>query len=86
MSIAAAGIFYGMYKSVEVSNPTHKADIACWGANSCKGRTACSTAHNSCTGMNSCKGKGFIYLSKKECEKRGGQPLGDSEGDPNNST
>lgn len=40
MSVAAAGIFYGLYKSVEVYTPEAKeGDITCWGINGCKGTT-----------------------------------------------
>ncbi len=83
LSVAAAGAFYGMYKSVEIYGPKAElGDIACYGANSCKGTSACSTADNACTGQNSCKGKGWINLSATECKVRGGQPLKGSPGDP----
>jgi len=83
LSVAAAGAFYGMYKSVEIYAPKAEiGDIACYGVNSCKGATACSTADNACTGQNSCKGKGWINLSVSECKSRGGQPLKGSPGDP----
>lgn len=56
ISVAAAAAFYGLYKSVEVMTPkAETGDIACWGINSCKGRSACATAHNACTGQNACR-------------------------------
>ena len=83
LSVLAAGAFYGIYKSVEIYGPKAEAgDIACYGANSCKGTTACSTSDNACTGQNSCKGKGWINLSATDCKARGGQPLKGSPGDP----
>ena len=83
MSIAAAGIFYGLYKSVEVYAPkAEEGDIACWGINQCKGTTACGTAYNACTGQNKCRGKGYIYVPEKECFAKGGELLEGSEGDP----
>jgi len=83
LGAAAAVAFYGMYKSVDVFVQTAEAgEIACWGANSCKGTTACTTAFNACTGMNACKGRGYIYLPSDECDERGGVPLTGSEGDP----
>lgn len=83
LSVAAAGAFYGMYKSVEIYAPKAEVgDIACYGVNSCKGTSACSTADNACTGQNSCKGKGWINLPATECKSRGGQPLKGSPGDP----
>ena len=45
----------------------------CWGVNSCKGKTACATAHNSCAGKNACKGKGWMKMSKEDCEKQHGK-------------
>jgi len=83
LAVAAAGAFYGLYKSVEGFAPkTEAGDIACYGINSCKGTTACSTASNACTGMNACKGKGYLYLPARECALKGGVPLEQSEGDP----
>ena len=37
-------------------------DGHCMGANACKGKSACK-------GQNACKGKGFVEMSKAECEK-----------------
>ncbi len=74
-----------MYKSVDIYGPKAQVgDIACYGINSCKGKTACSTVNNSCTGMNSCKGKGWLNVSASECKNRGGQPLKGSPADPMN--
>ncbi len=42
--------------------------IKCEGVNECKGQSACATDHSSCTGHNSCKGKGWIKLTKAECD------------------
>ncbi len=44
------------------------AKIKCEGVNSCKGTSACATAHNSCQGQNKCKGQGFLQLSKMDCD------------------
>ncbi len=83
LSIAAAGVFYGMYKSVDAFvSKAEEGEIACWGINACKGTTACSTAFNACTSQNACKGRGYIYVPKKECYAKGGVPLKGSEGDP----
>lgn len=86
LGVAAAGAFYGMYKSVDVLVPQAEAsDVACWGINSCKGTTACTTALNACTAQNECKGKGYAYVPEKECYARGGELLERSPGDPANS-
>ncbi len=45
-----------------------EAKVHCTGVNSCKGLSACKSASNSCKGMNSCKGKGFLEMTKKECD------------------
>jgi len=87
LSMAAAAVFYGMYKSVDTFAPKAEAGtIACYGINACKGKTACATAYNGCPGQNSCKGKGFLNVSTRECATRGGQPLKGSPADPANRT
>ncbi len=84
VSIAAAGVFYGLSKSVERFAPqAEEGQIACWGINSCKGTTACATAFNACAGQNDCRGRGYLYVTAQECEAKGGVPLAGSEGDPN---
>jgi len=83
LSIAAAGAFYALYKSVDAFVPEAKAEeIACWGINSCKGKSACTTAFNSCTGQNQCKGRGWAYATERQCYAQGGEPLKGSEADP----
>lgn len=51
------------------------ATIKCAGINSCKGKTACSSATNECKGKNSCKGKGFLKVSKEDCVTKKGTEL-----------
>jgi|688.fasta_scaffold2248460_1 hypothetical protein len=47
--------------------------VKCYGANSCKGKSACKTAHNACKGQNSCKGKGYTTVdSAKQCKAEHG--------------
>jgi hypothetical protein len=41
----------------------------CMGANACKGQSACKTATNACKGQNACKGKGYLEMTKAECDK-----------------
>lgn len=87
LSVAAAAAFYGMYKTVDTLAPKSEGqDIACFGINSCKGQSACTTAWNSCTHQNSCKGKGFLYASVKACALKGGEPLDQSPADPRKGT
>ena len=83
IAVAAAGAFYALYKSVEAVKPQGETgDIACWGINSCKGQSACTTVYNACTGQNTCKGRGYLNVSSAECKAKGGRPLAGSEGDP----
>ncbi len=42
--------------------------VKCEGVNSCKGQSACKSANNACKGQNSCKGKGFMEMTKAECD------------------
>ncbi|MBX7230960.1 MAG: hypothetical protein K1X29_02640 [Bdellovibrionales bacterium] len=44
----------------------------CHGVNSCKGTGECGGAGHSCAGKNSCKGQGWVKLSKKDCDTKGG--------------
>lgn len=44
----------------------------CHGINSCKGTGACHGAGNTCAGSNSCKGKGWLRMSKTDCDAKGG--------------
>jgi uncharacterized membrane protein len=43
----------------------------CIGANACRGKSDCSTGKSACGGAtpNSCKGKGFLLLTKAECDR-----------------
>jgi uncharacterized membrane protein len=43
----------------------------CIGANACRGKSDCSTGQTACGGAvsNSCKGKGFLLLTKAQCDK-----------------
>ena len=41
----------------------------CMGANACKGKGACKGASNACKGQNACKGKGYLEMTKADCEK-----------------
>lgn len=49
-----------------------EAKVHCYGVNTCKGTSACKTAHNECKGQNGCKGQGFKELTAKQCTAAGG--------------
>jgi hypothetical protein len=62
----AAAMFFGS-AIVDVAAAADST-IHCTGVNSCKGQSACKSASNSCKGQNSCKGKGFLEMSKADCD------------------
>ncbi len=66
LATAAAGLF--ATAAISTVSAAEQAKVHCDGVNSCKGQTACQTANNACKGQNSCKGKGWLYLSKAECD------------------
>ncbi len=63
---AAAGL---MFSTAAISTASaDEAKVHCSGVNSCKGQSACKSANNACKGQNSCKGKGFVEMSKADCD------------------
>ncbi len=83
LATAAAGAFFALYKTVDTIVPSAQAgDIACYGSNSCKGQSSCTTAFNACNGQNECKGQGISFLPEKQCYAQGGVPLKGSDADP----
>ncbi len=68
LAITAATMFAISPMAAHASSHSGK----CMGANSCKGHSSCKTATSSCKGLNSCKGKGFLEMSKTECDAAGG--------------
>lgn len=48
--------------------------VHCLGVHECKGKSDCHIAGgHACAGQNECKGKGWIALTRAECEQRGGK-------------
>ncbi len=70
LATAAAGLFAtaGIAPSMADEKAGGEAKVHCDGVNACKGKSACQTAHSACKGQNSCKGKGWLYMSKAECD------------------
>jgi hypothetical protein len=66
MAAAAAMLFTSV--AATTANAADEAKVKCEGVNTCKGHSACSTATNACQGQNSCKGKGYLLMSKAECD------------------
>jgi hypothetical protein len=47
--------------------------VRCYGVNECSGQTACDVAGKwDCAGNNDCKGKGWLKISKADCDTKGG--------------
>jgi hypothetical protein len=47
--------------------------VRCYGVNECSGQTACDVAGKwDCAGNNDCKGKGWIHITKADCDDQGG--------------
>ena len=63
---AAALLIAGTALSAPMQLAADDAKGHCMGANACKG--ACKTASNACKGQNACKGKGFMEMTKAECD------------------
>ena len=69
VATAAAGLFLaGLAGAAHAEEPSGEAKIKCEGVNSCKGHSDCKSAHNDCKGKNGCAGKGFMMMSKAECD------------------
>jgi len=65
LAATAAVMFSGVALAADQAAP---ATVKCQGVNSCKGQSACKSANNACKGQNSCKGKGFVEMSKADCD------------------
>jgi uncharacterized membrane protein len=71
LATAAAMLFGTALTTAASAADESKADTAkihCTGVNSCKGQSACKSANNACKGQNSCKGKGFLEMTKADCD------------------
>lgn len=77
VATAVAGLFFANGALADHHEAGSKdADVKCQGVNECKGTSACGVpGGHDCHGQNECKGKGWIKLSKEECEKKGGTVL-----------
>jgi uncharacterized membrane protein len=67
VATAAAALFVGGLAATAHAEE-HEAKIKCEGVNSCKGHGDCKSAQNSCKGQNGCGGKGFLMMTKAECD------------------
>jgi len=72
LSAAAALAFVTAPVTSSIAQADWHHKKACYGVNSCKGKSMCKTASSACKGKNDCKGKGMMKMSEKECKKKGG--------------
>lgn len=56
--------------------------VKCFGINSCKGESVCAVnkpelgIEHACNGENDCQGKGWIKVTRSDCEAQSGEVLG----------
>jgi hypothetical protein len=63
--------------------PDPNAKQRCYGVNECSGQTACDVAGKwDCAGNNDCCGKGWLHLTRAECDAKGGSDDVASLADP----
>ncbi len=67
-SAAAAMFVAGLAGAAHAAETGADAKIKCEGVNSCKGHSDCKSAQNACKGQNGCGGKGFLMMTKAECD------------------
>jgi hypothetical protein len=67
-SAAAAMFLAGFAGAAYAEEGGSGAKIKCEGVNSCKGHSDCKSVQNDCKGKNSCAGKGFMMMSRAECD------------------
>jgi uncharacterized membrane protein len=72
LATAAAALFTAGIAAATGAQ-AEEAKVRCDGVTGCKGESDCKTAGHSCKGHNGCMGEGFKYLSRAECEKKGGK-------------
>jgi hypothetical protein len=71
LAVAAAGIF-SVGGAHTATAATESAKVRCLGVNACKGKSECNTA-SARKGRNACKGHGLLFLTREECQRRGGK-------------
>ena len=64
----AAALLFGTTAFLGTAFASDEATMQCTGVNACKGQSACKSANNACKGQNSCKGKGFLEMTRKQCD------------------
>jgi hypothetical protein len=74
----------GSPDSPDAGGPVASGDenVKCFGINSCKGESVCAVnkpdlgIEHACAGENACEGKGWIKVTRTECDAKSGEVLG----------
>lgn len=89
-ALSAAALFLGGCKKPEPTvepgandaGVTADEQVKCFGINDCSGQSVCAVnkpelgIEHACAGENECKGKGWIQVSRSECDAESGEVLG----------
>ncbi len=89
-ALSAAALFLGACKDkpktdnpdASLSSVAADEQVKCFGINECSGQSVCAVnkpelgIEHVCAGENECKGKGWIKVSRNECEAQSGEVLG----------
>lgn len=70
LAASAAALLFaaGICGAAHAQEMGSEAKVKCEGVNSCKGQGECKSAANACKGQNGCGGKGFVMMTKAECD------------------
>lgn len=84
-ALSAAALFLGACKDKPTTPPGPEVNSAeqvkCFGINDCSGQSVCAVnkpelgIEHVCSGENDCRGKGWIKVTRSECESKGGEVL-----------
>ena len=80
MLATAAAALFSAGLGAAAGAQAEEAKVRCDGVTGCKGESDCKTADHGCKGHNGCMGAGFKYLTRAECEQRGGKVVDDTAG------
>jgi len=87
-ALSAAALFVGGCKDkpteIPGETPTTSIEeqVKCFGINDCKGESVCGVKKpelgidHACAGENDCQAKGWIKVTRSECEAKSGEVLG----------
>lgn len=71
LAVGAAALILAGCASSGTNTAASNANVACVGANTCKGTSACKTQGNSCKGQNACKTANNACKGQSSCKTAG---------------